>query len=111
MVTLQEIREYMRDRASDDRSRRSVQVAAESIETALKEASVELDLPVKKLEYEVLERGSPGIFGINKKNYILIIYEATEDQDDDQDEDDLGIDFDMIGAGKTKMLTRTGKFQ
>ncbi|MAG13893.1 MAG: polymerase [Spirochaetales bacterium] len=98
MVSVQELREYMRDRAADDRSRRSVQVTADSIETALNEAAVELDLPVKKLEYEVLERGSRGIFGVNKKNFILIVYEATQDQDENSEDDDLGIDFDLVGA-------------
>ena len=44
MVTLQDLREYMRDRATDDRARRSVQVTAASVEEALSEASVELNL-------------------------------------------------------------------
>ena len=68
MVTLQELREYMREMATDDRARRSAQVTAPSIEEALREASVELGLPVKKLEYEVLEKGNRGIFGMNKKD-------------------------------------------
>jgi uncharacterized protein len=98
MVTLEELREYMRDRATDDRARRSVQVSADSIEAGLKEASVELDLPVKKLEYELLEKGSRGIFGIAKKSYMLVVYEAIEEEDAGTDEDDFGIDFDLIGA-------------
>ena len=98
MVTLQELREYMRDRATDDRARRSVQVTAASIEEALGEASVELDLPVKKLEYEVLAKGSRGVFGMNKKDYILIVYEGDEEEEAGGDGDDLGIDFDLIGA-------------
>ena len=98
MVTLQDLREYMRDRATDDRARRSVQVTAVSIEEALREASVELSLPVKKLEYEVLEKGSRGVFGMNRKDYILIVYEADEEEEERADGDDLGIDFDLIGA-------------
>ena len=88
----------MRDRATDDRARRSVQVTAGSIEEALSEASVELDLPVKKLEYELLAKGNRGVFGMNKKDYILIVYEADEEEEENADGDDLGIDFDLIGA-------------
>jgi uncharacterized protein len=98
VVTLQDLREYMRDRATDDRARRSVQVTSVSIEEGLSEASVELDLPVKKLEYEVLEKGNRGVFGMNKKNYILIVYEADEEEEESGEREDLGIDFDLLGA-------------
>ncbi|MBN1687239.1 MAG: DUF342 domain-containing protein, partial [Spirochaetales bacterium] len=98
MVILQDLREYMRDRAVDDRARRSIQVTAASIEEALAEASVELNLPVKKLEYEVLEKGSRGILGMNKKDYILAVYEADEEEEASEQSDDLGINFDLLGA-------------
>jgi uncharacterized protein len=109
MVRLQELREYMRDRATDDRGRRSVQVTAASVEAGLKEASVELDLPVKRLEYEVLEKGSHGLFGLNKKDYLLIIYEATEEETSETDDDDFGIDFDLIGSDEHVVHDRDGQ--
>ena len=98
MATLDELRKYMQDRATDDLERRSVQVTAGSIEEALKEASVELGLPVKKLEYEILERGSQGIVGINKKNYMMIVYEAEGEGSDGGEDDVFAVDFDMLGA-------------
>ena len=91
MVTLPQLRSYMREQAIQDRNRRSIQVTAETIEAALEEASVELDLPVKRLE-----KGSRGVFGMNRKNYILIVYEAERESDEEGD-GDLGIDFDAIG--------------
>lgn len=97
MVTIQDLREYMRERATDDRARRSVEVTAPTIEEALSEASVELNLPLKKLEYEVLEKGNRGVFGLNKKDYVLAVYEADE-EGGGEEEEDLGIDFDLIGA-------------
>ncbi len=108
MVTIQGLREYMRNRATDDRARRSVQVTAPSIEEALKEASVELDLPVKKLEYEVLEKGNRGVFGMNKKDYILIVYEADQEEEESVDGDDLGVDFDLIGASEREDPNKDG---
>ena len=98
MVTLQDLREYMRERASEDRVRRSVQVTAASIEEALGEASLELGLPVKRLEYELLEKGNRGVFGMNKKDWILIVYEADEEEGAREEGEDLGIDFDLLGA-------------
>ncbi len=98
----------MRDRATDDRARRSVQVTAASVEEALGEASVELDLPVRKLEYEVLAKGNRGVFGMNKKDYILIVYEADEEEEENPEGDDLGIDFDLIGAADREDPNKDG---
>ena len=108
MVTLQELRSYMQNRAEEDKNRNSVQVTAPSIQEALLEASVELNLPVKKLEYEVLEKGNSGVFGVNKKNFILVVYEADEDEEDNQS-GDLDIDFDAIGAESQVSLDQDGE--
>jgi len=107
MVTLQDLREYMRDRVTDDRARHSVQVSGSTIEEALREASVELNLPVKKLEYEVIEKGNRGVFGMNKKDYVLVAYEAEEEEAEESG-DDLGIDFDLIGATDNKIVDADG---
>ena len=96
MVTLQELRSFMRDRATQDRNRRSIQVTADSIEAGLEEASVELELPVKRLAYEVLEKGNRGFAGLSRKSYILIVYEADLEPEENE-EDALDIDFDSIG--------------
>lgn len=100
MVTLDQLRDYMRRQAADDRSRKSVQVSGDSIEDALHQASIELGLPVSKLEYEVLERGSRGVMGAGKRSWMLIAYEAEQElaADDGEDAFDSEIDLDT-GAG------------
>ncbi len=100
MVTLEQLRDYMRKQAADDRSRKSVQVSGDSIEDALHQASIELGLPVSKLEYEVLERGSRGVMGAGKRTWMLIAYEAEQELADDGGEDTFGSDVDLdTGVG------------
>ena len=50
----------------------------ESIEDALNQASVELGMPIRELEYEVLQKGNRGFAGIGKKNWVLRVYELSQ---------------------------------
>jgi uncharacterized protein len=108
MVKLQEIRSFMREQAVRDRRRKSIQITAPTIEEALKEASVELELPVKRLAYEVLEKGSTGFAGLNRRNYLVVVYEADQ-EDAEVDSEDFGIDFDAIGTEEAVELESDGE--
>ncbi len=94
MVQLSELREFMRKQAESDRARKTVQVSGPTIEEALEQACIELALPLKKIEYEVLESPSGGILGYGKKNCLLIAYEIAAQKSDDFDEDGFDLDFD-----------------
>lgn len=108
MVNLAELRSYMRDQAARDRQRKSIQVTAPSIEDGLEEAAVELELPVKRLAYEVLEKGSTGFAGVGKRDYILIVYE--EDQQTGEEEEGTDeIDFDAIGVEEERTVDSDGE--
>ncbi|MBN1649359.1 MAG: DUF342 domain-containing protein [Spirochaetales bacterium] len=78
MVSLDELRKFMRKQAEEDKQKKSVQVTGASIEQALNQASIELGVPVKKIEYEILAKGAKGTFGMGRKDWILIAYEAIE---------------------------------
>lgn len=60
MVDLDGLREYMRTQAETDRNMKWVQVEGVDIEDALRQAAIELGLPVRKLDYEIRENGSKG---------------------------------------------------
>lgn len=77
MITLPQLREHMRNQLDEERKVKSVQVAGVSIEDALKQASLELGVPVKGLEYEVVQRGNRGMMGVGKREWILLAYEAV----------------------------------
>lgn len=78
MIDLPALREYMQGRLEEDRRTRSLRTQGGSIEEALRQASMELGIPVKKLEYEILERGNKGLLGIGKSPWVILAYEAAK---------------------------------
>jgi uncharacterized protein len=68
----------MRKQSEEDKKNRTIVVEAESIPEALKKASVELAIPVRLLEYEVVTKGSAGTLGIGRIPWKLSIYEKSK---------------------------------
>ena len=93
VVGLDRLREYMKTQAYEDRNRRSIEVTGETIEAALEQASIELGLPIKMLDYEVLVKGNAGAFGFGRKEYTLLAYEHVELTGRDEGESE-GADFE-----------------
>jgi uncharacterized protein (DUF342 family) len=76
-VTLEQLQEYMLRQSEEDKKNRTISVQGESIPDALKRASIELALPVRRLEYEVVEKGAPGVMGIGRRPWKLHVYEKS----------------------------------
>jgi hypothetical protein len=93
MVQLSEFREFMKKQAGEDRSRKTVQVSGSSIDEALEQASIELNLPASKIEYEVLEQPASGFLGYGKKDCMLIAYETLSEKKSEFDDDEFDLDF------------------
>ena len=74
---LDAVRELMRRYLDEDGDKRSVEAEGDTLEDALKNASVQLDCPVSSLEYEVLEKGSSGFMGIGHKKWKITVYESS----------------------------------
>ncbi len=91
MIELPRLREYMKVQAEEDKKRRSVNVSGPTIDDALTQASVELSVPLKEIEYEVLDPGSKGTFGFGRRDCMLIAYEKRQEVA----EEDHNIDFDL----------------
>ncbi len=89
MITLQSLRAYMRSQLEDDRKIKSIRVTGGSLEEALKQASIELGVSVKKLEYEVVEQGSRGTLGVGRRNWVILAYEAAQKVKMPEEEVDL----------------------
>ncbi len=77
MVTIDELREYMKRQSEEDRKNRTLTLEAQSVEEALKRASIELATPVRQLEYEVLQKGSSGTLGVGRRPWKVHIYEKS----------------------------------
>lgn len=78
-INLEQLQDYMRKQSAEDKKNRTITVEAESIPDALKKASIELGIAVRDLEYETLEKGTPGTLGIGRKPWKLSVYERSRE--------------------------------
>ncbi|MCL2232502.1 MAG: FapA family protein [Treponema sp.] len=75
MVDFVQLQQIVRERLEQDRNVRTVDVSGATLEDAVAEAATLLNIPVRRLEYEITERGSAGFLGSGKKNWTISAYE------------------------------------
>jgi uncharacterized protein len=97
MVNLGQIQAYMRQQLTEDKDKQYATVSGATLEDALREASVELSLPIKKIEYEILEKGSPGVLGVGRKPFLILAYPQTEREVLGEEDSVLDMDFGFEG--------------
>lgn len=78
MVNLEQIREAMARQLEEDQSRVFVEVTGDTLEEALANAGIQLNVPVRDVEYEILQRGTNSFFALNKKNWYLRAYQTQK---------------------------------
>jgi len=100
MVSLEQIQSFMKQQVVEDRKQTYVNVSGPTLQDALKQASIELSLPVKKIEYEVLERGSQGVLGVGKKPFIILAYPAKTGDSGIGTSDFPDLDFAPLAAAR-----------
>ncbi|PKL08823.1 MAG: polymerase [Spirochaetae bacterium HGW-Spirochaetae-7] len=76
-IRLDAVRELMRRYLDEDSEKRSVVAEGVSVEEALRNAAVQLDCPVARIEYEVLEKGVQGFIGVGSKRWKINAYEIA----------------------------------
>jgi uncharacterized protein (DUF342 family) len=91
-VELGQFRDYMQSLVNDIEQRKSVQVKGASLEEALQEAAIELGIPLKEIEFEVLVKGSKGTMGIGKRDFIIIAYEKEKPREDSEFIEEFGLE-------------------
>ncbi len=77
MVTLEQLKDFMRQKAEEDRNIRSVSVTGTSLGEALASAALELAIPVKRVEFDIIQKGSPGVLGMGRKPWTILAYEGA----------------------------------
>ncbi|GHV95128.1 polymerase [Spirochaetia bacterium] len=75
MIDFVRLQNIVKEQLEQDRAISMVEVSGPTLEAAVIEAATLLDIPVRRLEYEVAEKGSPGIFGTGKKDWKIKAYE------------------------------------
>ena len=75
MVDFVRLQEIVKERLEQDRNIRTVSVTGATLEEAVAEAATLLNIPVRKLEYEITEKGASGFLGSGKKGWVISAYE------------------------------------
>ncbi|UER67457.1 FapA family protein [Borrelia sp. BU AG58] len=102
-VSFSDFRSKMRDYLERENNVNLMEVEADTLEEALNDASLELSIPYKDLDYEVLERGTSGIFGYGRKKWRIVAYKNSYTK--------LGVS-DVLGVGDRdeEILSTDGLF-
>jgi len=84
MASLKDLFLEIEDSNSGDYNDNSIEVYADSVNQALEIASRELGVDISHLDYEVVEKGTKGLFGIGRLPYRVIItpLKINEEHDD-----------------------------
>ncbi len=94
MIGLDDFREKMKTEIEKTKQMKSVQISGKNLDDALSQASLELGLPLRVLEYEILDRGKTGFLGIKGSPCRIIAYESVTGKSDRKEislEDELDL--------------------
>jgi uncharacterized protein (DUF342 family) len=82
MVDFVQLQAFMKHRLDQDRAVHTVDTEGPTLEVALAEAATLLNLPIKRIEYEITEKGGAGFLGVGKKDWKIRAYQrsVTEQQ-------------------------------
>ena len=100
MIDFAQLQDIVRERLERDRAVQSVETVGPTLEMAVADASALLEIPIRHIEYEIIERGSAGFLGIGKKDWRIQAYEHYLAKKKKQAvalfEDDDGSEFPVI---------------
>ena len=77
MVDFVRLQDIIKGQLEQDRSINAIEASGPTLETAVSEAALLLDIPVRRLEYEIIEKGSAGFLGTGKKDWKIRAYERA----------------------------------
>jgi len=79
MVDFVGLQKLMKERLEADRSIHSVEATGITLDEAVASAAALLNIPMRKIEYEVLERGAKSFMGTVKKEWKIRAYQRVEE--------------------------------
>jgi uncharacterized protein (DUF342 family) len=87
MVDFVQLQNIVKDQLEQDRTIKTIEVTGATLELAVSEAAGLLDIPVRRLEYEITEKGSAGFLGSGKKDWKIRAYERHFEQTAGEEDD------------------------
>jgi uncharacterized protein (DUF342 family) len=105
MIDFVQLQKIVKEHLEQDRAIRTVDASGPTLEAAVNEAAALLDTSVRRLEYEILERGSSGFMGAGKKDWLIRAYEQarvrkvelSEEELSEEETDDAPVIVDKDG--------------
>ncbi|MFH0974638.1 MAG: FapA family protein [Spirochaetota bacterium] len=73
MSNLKDFLKNINDGSENTSADNEVEIFADSVKQALELASREFNVDISMLDYEILEKGTPGVLGIGRKPYHLLV--------------------------------------
>jgi len=80
MIDFAQLQEIVKEHLEHDRAIRTVEVSGPTLAATVEEAAVLLNTSVRRMEYEITERGSSGFLGAGRKNWTIRAYEQKRAQ-------------------------------
>jgi len=94
LIDFARLQEIVKQQLEQDRAIRSVDAAGPTLEAAVNEAATLLNTSIRRLEYEIVERGFSGFMGAGKKDWVIRAYEHALTKKKKSSDDDLIGDFE-----------------
>jgi len=88
MIDFVQLQRIVQDRLEQDRNIRTVTATGATLEESVSEAAVLLNIPVRNIEYEIIEKGASGFMGSGKKDWTIKAYERVVVKKEKQKESD-----------------------
>ncbi|MDR0320851.1 MAG: FapA family protein [Treponema sp.] len=77
MIDFVQLQGIIKEHLEQDRAIQSIDASGPTLEAAVNEAATLLDTSIRRLEYEIIERGSSGFLGAGKKDWVIRAYERV----------------------------------
>jgi uncharacterized protein (DUF342 family) len=88
MVDFVQLQHAMKERLERDRGIKTIEAEGATLEEAVAEASTLLDLPLRRIEYEVTVRGFSGFMGTGAKKWKIRAYERVTEKTIEEEEEE-----------------------
>jgi uncharacterized protein (DUF342 family) len=98
MVDFVRLQHIIKEQLDHDRTIRTVEAAGPTLELAVSEAATLLDIPLRRIEYEIAEKGFSGFLGTGKKDWKIRAYERLQVEKNKDRHDLFGGDTDTVAV-------------
>ena len=93
MVDFAQLQGIIKEHLENDRAIHCIDASGPTLEAAVNEAATLLNTSVRRLEYEIIERGTSGFMGAGKKDWVIRAYEHALIKKKKKEEEELIVDI------------------